>query len=103
MSRTLTIHGQCIALTLSAGAQLLCREGGLWVTMEGRRPCRSPDIVLAAGQRHRVTEDARYFLTALPPDRVTVCRICDVGTNAAPESPRRMGWLRALLRVRQPS
>lgn len=65
MTCNLTIESDCVPVTLRAGAELVCRAGQLWVTVEHRRARLSEDIVLLAGQRWRVAEDAVYFLSAL--------------------------------------
>ncbi|MGO4278673.1 MULTISPECIES: DUF2917 domain-containing protein [Cupriavidus] len=87
MTYTLMIENDCLPMALRAGAELACAGGTLWLTLEGARPRRSPDIVLTAGQRHRVTEDATYFLTALGHGAVTVCRVI-----APPAPPLRARW-----------
>lgn len=90
MSMTLLMEQECVPVSLCVGAEVMCRHGNLWLTMEGRRRTASPDIVLEAGQRHRVTEDAIYFLTALGKANVTLCQITcgDVDKTAR----MRLGW-----------
>ncbi|MFC4483361.1 MULTISPECIES: DUF2917 domain-containing protein [Cupriavidus] len=87
MTYTLMIENDCLPMALRAGAELACAGGTLWLTLEGARPRRSPDIVLEAGQRHRVTEDATYFLTALGHGAVTVCRVSAPPALPTPPTP----------------
>lgn len=74
-SFTVSLENACHAVALRAGAELACAAGTLWVTLENARRRPSPDIVLTAGQRHRVTEDATVFLTALGRGRAATCHV----------------------------
>lgn len=76
MRFTLHLNDSCQRLSLRPGARITCARGALWITLEPRHASRpSPDLVLAAGQCHRVTEAAAYFLTGLRRDVATACEI----------------------------
>ncbi len=76
MHRELQLDHACERLRLPAGAVLHTLAGTLWLTCEVRgATSASADIVLPAGQRHRVAQAGDYFLTHLrpgPPVRCTV-------------------------------
>lgn len=84
------IENTCLTVTLRAGAQLLCREGTLWLTMESHRPRRSPDIVLTSGERYCVAEDGDYFLSA-PGKRSALCQI----DRSCERQRHLLDWLKA--------
>lgn len=65
MTWDLLIESDCVPVTLRAGAEVACRAGQLWMTVEHRAAKPSVDIILSAGQHCRVAEDGIYFLSAL--------------------------------------
>lgn len=76
MSRQLLLDHDCQHLRLPAGAELICREGSLWLTYETRAQTRpSPDLVLTAGQRHRATAAGDYFVTHMRPGPPARCEL----------------------------
>ena len=82
------LNHACRRLRLARGALICCSQGSVWLTLE--TPCAagpSPDIVLLAGQRYRVTEPGDYFLTHLGHGDPALCVV-----EQAARTPR---WLRA--------
>jgi hypothetical protein len=83
MTWDLLIESDCVPVTLRAGAEVACRAGQLWMTVEHRTARPSADIVLLAGQRCRVAEDGIYFLSALRTDNggMVQCHITPPGRH----------------------
>lgn len=70
-------EGTCQRLALRAGAEIACTAGTVWLTLEdGRRDGPpSPDIVLGAGERHHLADDADCFLHGLKQGETAACAI----------------------------
>lgn len=93
MYRELQLNQTCQRLHLPAGAVVHCHAGRLWLTRETRDAhARSPDIVLAPGQQHRVEAAGDHFLTHLHSSGEPV--------RCAVELPAAQGKLRPAFSVR---
>lgn len=94
MPCTLSLEAKCLRLRLHAGAEVVCRDGSLWLTFDlPDRP--SPDVLLAAGERYRLHADTDVFLAALHGAGPVVCGIESRPFRASAGSP----WLRWLRRA----
>lgn len=61
-------HKAMFKVTDAAGVQITCREGSLWVTLDGD----SRDIVIDAGESFIATEHRRALIYALAPSDLSV-------------------------------
>lgn len=72
-------HAAIFEVTDAAGVQISCREGSLWLTLDGD----ARDIVIAAGESFTATEHRRALVYALTPSSLSVA----VAPNTAPAHP----------------
>lgn len=69
-------HQAMFEVTHAAGVRIVCREGSLWITLDGD----PRDIVLSAGDSFTATEHRRALIYALAPSTLTLA----MAPSAAP-------------------
>ena len=83
-------HQAMFEVTDAAGVQITCRQGSLWLTLDGD----ARDIVIDTGESFTATEHRRALIYALAPSDLSVAMgPTTVATNAPARSVGRARWV----------